>query len=168
MKQVSAVGIVSGRKARSVVVMVVLSAAASLLAGCQPGPPRYIERTGRQFERSSGFSVQHNVRWKSNGQRVGVIRSSCGADNAYSGLLYTGLCTVRVVDGGRTLQVRWTYEHEPIVSPIPGSFIERHSCNYDVNQNGGVRVLPPTTNRTGCALGVTNHGYSDELPVAPA
>ena len=110
-------------------------------AACQPSsaPQNWRYNTVRQAHSTATFGAHHEVRYRYNGRRIEVLKSSCAADNWYSGLRYTGRCTA-VPRNGR-LEVTWEWIWAKGSPPIARS--QTYVCDFNVSKGGKITRLKP-------------------------
>lgn len=124
------------RSAVLVVSLAILLAAAA--TACQPtSPQNWRSNTVRQAHSTATFGVHHEVEYRYNGRRIEVLRNSCAADNWYSGLRYTGICTATPKNG--RLEVRWGWIWVKGSPPIARS--QSYQCDYNVSKSGKITRL---------------------------
>jgi hypothetical protein len=116
-------------------------------AACRPGPTNWQYNSVRQAVSSSTFGAHNVVEYRFNGRRIEVRKSSCAADNWYSGLRYTGSCTARVRNG--RLEVRWGWVW--VKGSPPTARSQSYACHYNVTVSGKITRLRPNLFELPCS-----------------
>lgn len=125
------------RRTRLPLLVIVLLLVTVACETARPAPWRY--NSIRQAVSSSTFGAHNVVRYRLNGRRIEALKSSCAADNWYSGLRYTGSCTAKVRNG--RLEVRWGWVW--VKGSPPTARSQSYGCNYNVSVGGKITRSKP-------------------------
>lgn len=126
--------------------LVILSALLLPLVGAACKPPPWRANKVYQAHSSATFGAHHEIVYEYNGTRVRVVKNSCGADNWYSSLRYTGTCTAEFKNG--RLEVRWRWNWVKGSPPIART--QSYDCSFNVAPNGAITRLKPSTLMVAC------------------